>query len=96
MRSIGLVGLAVIMLIAWAFSSDRRAVSWRTVGWGLALQFGFAVFVLKTSVGIELFAWLSDGATQMMLLADTGGRFVFGRWRTRRASDSSSRSRRCR
>ena len=78
MRLIGLVGLAVIMLIAWAFSSDRRAVSWRTVGWGLALQFGFAVFVLKTSVGIGLFAWLSDGATQMMLLADTGGRFVFG------------------
>ncbi len=66
------------MLIAWAFSSDRRAISWRTVGWGLALQFGFAVFVLRTSVGIGLFSWLSDGATQMMLLADTGGRFVFG------------------
>ena len=43
----GLLGLALLLGIAWAVSKGRRSVSWRTVGVALALQFGFALLVLR-------------------------------------------------
>jgi hypothetical protein len=42
---------AVILLIAYALSTNRRAIRWSTVAWGLGLQIVFAIIVLKTSVG---------------------------------------------
>ena len=44
-----LVGLIVIMTIAYALSTNRRAIDRRTVAWGLALQIVFALLVLKTA-----------------------------------------------
>lgn len=46
-RFMGLVGVLVFLAIAWALSHDRKAIHWRTVGWGLALQMILAVVVLK-------------------------------------------------
>ena len=46
-----LVGLALILAIAYCLLVGRRAIDWRTVGWGLGLQFVFALIVLKTTVG---------------------------------------------
>ena len=46
-----LVGLIVIMAIAYALSTNRRAIDRRTVAWGLALQVLFALLVLKTDDG---------------------------------------------
>ena len=37
-RLIGLLGIAVILGVAYAMSNDRKAIRWRTVGWGLGLQ----------------------------------------------------------
>src|SRR5262245_60261674 len=48
-------GLAVILAIAYCLSSARRAIDYRTVGWGLALQFAFAIIVLKTDLGRVVF-----------------------------------------
>ena len=46
-RFMGLLGIATFVALGWAFSRDRKAIHWRTVGWGLALQWLFAVIVLK-------------------------------------------------
>jgi len=46
-RFTGLFGFVAIMLIAYAMSTNRRAIKWRPVGWGLALQIVIAIFVLK-------------------------------------------------
>ncbi len=43
----GLLGLFLLLLVAFAFSRNRRGVSWRTVGVALALQVGFAALVLR-------------------------------------------------
>src|SRR5919112_1044930 len=48
-------GLALILALAYCLSSARLAIDYRTVGWGLALQFIFAVIVLKTSAGQQAF-----------------------------------------
>lgn len=46
-RFIGLAGIAAFMAIAYALSHKRSAIHWRTVAWGLGLQWIFAVVVLK-------------------------------------------------
>ena len=77
-RFIGIAGLAVILGTAYALSLNRRAIRPRTILWGLALQFAFALFVMKTPVGIAIFGWLSRIVTEVMDQATAGGAFVFG------------------
>ena len=47
-RLISLLGLFVFIALAWAISYNRKLFPWRTVLWGLALQFIFAILILKT------------------------------------------------
>jgi CNT family concentrative nucleoside transporter len=76
-RFTGLLGLVVIVGVAYAFSRNRRAIQPRVLFWGLGLQFGFAFLVLKTP-----FAWvfkgISDAVNHMLSYADQGSQFVFG------------------
>jgi CNT family concentrative nucleoside transporter len=73
-----LVGAIVILGIAFAFSTDRRAINLRTVAWGLTLQVVFALLVLKTSAGQRVFATLGDGINKLLGFAGVGAAFVFG------------------
>ncbi|MEO6685884.1 MAG: Na+ dependent nucleoside transporter N-terminal domain-containing protein, partial [Dyadobacter sp.] len=50
-RFTGLFGIALILGIAFAMSNNRKAINYRTVGVGLAIQFGLAVFILRTDTG---------------------------------------------
>ena len=50
---LGLAGIAVIILIAVAFSSNRRAIRFRVVGAAFALQAAIALFVFKTTIGVR-------------------------------------------
>ena len=72
------MGVACLLLIAWGFSSHRRAFPWRVVAWGLGLQLVFAVFILKTAVGLWIFARLNDGVVVLLELTEVGTRFIFG------------------
>ena len=51
-RLMGIVGIAVMIAIAWALSSDRRKVNWKLIAVGVGLQATFGFIVLKTAVGI--------------------------------------------
>jgi CNT family concentrative nucleoside transporter len=75
---IGIVGLLVILGLAYAMSMDRSAIRLRTVIWGLSLQLMFALFVMKTPIGVSIFAAISDVVTELMDQAAAGGEFVFG------------------
>jgi CNT family concentrative nucleoside transporter len=77
-RAQPLVGAIVILGLAYLFSTNRRAISLRTVGWGLALQVVFAVAVLKTTAGAQLFSTLGDGFNHLVGFASVGAIFVFG------------------
>ena len=59
-------GAAVILAIAYACSTNRRAIYWPTVAWGVGLQVVFAIIVLKTSVGQQVFATLGDAITRLL------------------------------
>jgi CNT family concentrative nucleoside transporter len=71
-------GAIVILSIAVAFSTNRRAIDWTTVAWGLSLQVIFALIVLKTSVGQRVFATLGDAINKLLGFAGVGAAFVFG------------------
>ena len=77
----GVVGIFVLLGIAFALSNDRRrAVNGRILGWGLGLQFAMALFALRTRAGVRLFTFLNDLADAFVGFADSGIRFVFGDW----------------
>ena len=58
-RFTGLIGFVAILLIAWLLSTDRKAIKWRPVGWGLALQIVIAILVLKGKLIAALFAGIA-------------------------------------
>lgn len=72
------LGLALLIGVAWSLSTARRRVSWRLVGWGLALQIGFALLVLRSPVGVLAFDTLNDVVHALLGYGTEGGRFVFG------------------
>jgi CNT family concentrative nucleoside transporter len=73
-----LIGAAVILGIGYACSTNRRAINWATVGWGLGLQVVFAFIVLKTSVGQAVFTTVGGYMTKLLAFSNVGAAFVFG------------------
>ena len=73
-----IAGLALLLGIAYCLSSARRAIDYRTVAWGLALQFTFAVIVLKTEAGRTAFQVLGGAINRVLDFAFVGSSFVFG------------------
>ena len=71
-------GLLLIALIAYALSTNRKAIRLRTIAWGFSLQFLFAVIVLKTPYGQRAFEILGDRIKQLLGFATVGSSFVFG------------------
>ena len=76
-RFTGLIGVALILGIAYAMSNNRKAINYRTIGVGLALQFGLALFILKTDIGRDIFDWLGKAVQKTLSFADKGAEFVF-------------------
>ena len=74
----GLVGLLVLLLVAFAVSKGRRKVSWRTVGVALFLQFAFALLVLRWGPGKDALEWAADQVETLIGFAAEGTAFVFG------------------
>ncbi|MBP1635070.1 MAG: nupX [Acidobacteria bacterium] len=73
-----LVGLVVILGIAYLFSVNRRAIDLSTVAWGLGLQIVFALVVLETTAGQRTFQVLGRGIERLLAFAGVGSAFVFG------------------
>src|SRR5580692_1649336 len=76
-RFTGVLGLLVIVAVAFIFSNNRRAIQPRVIIWGLGLQFGFAFLVLKTPVE-RGFIVASNGVNHLLDYAAAGSAFVFG------------------
>jgi CNT family concentrative nucleoside transporter len=77
-RFTGLLGLTVFLGLAYAFSTNRRAIRWRTVAWGLGLQILFAILVIKWSYGQTILHVGSNAVTALLSHAVDGSAMVFG------------------
>lgn len=77
-RLMSLLGLAVMLAIAFAMSGARRKIRWTLVAWGVGLQLLFALLILKTSPGQWIFQGLTDAVNILLGFTEEGARFVFG------------------
>jgi CNT family concentrative nucleoside transporter len=79
---IGLLGIVVLLGIAWAVSTDRRAAvrQPRLMLWGLGLQAVLGVIALRTPLGTRFFAAANQVADAFIGFTDAGIQFVFGDW----------------
>ena len=76
--AIGIAGILVILAIAVALSTDRRAIRPRVVGAAFALQAGIAVLVLYVPWGKKVLQTLSAGVAGLLGYANEGTKFLFG------------------
>ena len=74
----GLFGLAVLIGIAFLFSNNKRAVDWRLVATGVALQIAFAALVLLVPGGKDAFEAIGHGFVRVLGFVNEGSNFVFG------------------
>lgn len=77
-RAVSVVGLLVFIAIGWALCNNRKAISWRLVGWGVALQLIFAVLILKTQPGLIVFDFARVAMVGLLDFSDLGAKFLFG------------------
>jgi CNT family concentrative nucleoside transporter len=77
-RLTGVLGIAVILGLAYLFSTDRRAIKLKTIAWGLGLQLALGLFVLRAHSGQVLFGALGSAAKHLLDFSYVGSAFVFG------------------
>jgi len=77
-RFVGILGMLTILVLAWIFSTNRRAIRMKTVAWGLGLQIVFAFLVLRWDAGRALFQWAGYKVNGLLGYAAYGANFVFG------------------
>uniref|UniRef100_A0A672QKT0 Sodium/nucleoside cotransporter n=1 Tax=Sinocyclocheilus grahami TaxID=75366 RepID=A0A672QKT0_SINGR len=71
-------GVCLFVIAIFLFSAHRTAVSWRTVFWGLGLQFAIGLFIIRTEPGLLAFEWLGKQVQIFLDYTKAGSSFVFG------------------
>ena len=77
-KLVGIIGIILLLLIAFALSNNKKAINYKTVGVGLALQILFGIFIFKVPIGQKIFLWLGAAIVKLLEFANVGGKFVFG------------------
>jgi CNT family concentrative nucleoside transporter len=76
---VSFLGLFVLAGTAWLFSTDRKIVNWRVLGWGVGLQLLVAFFIFVVPAGTRVFLWVNTAVAALLDTATAGTKFVFGR-----------------
>ncbi|MCE7056168.1 NupC/NupG family nucleoside CNT transporter [Algoriphagus sp. AGSA1] len=74
----GVFGLAVIVLVAFIFSSNRKRIDWRLVGIGILLQLVFGFLITQVPIVESAFAMVSRGFVKFLSFSRDGAAFIFG------------------
>lgn len=74
----GLLGMLVLIAIAWAFSKDRKAIAWSTVGIGLAIQLLLAIGILYVPAIQVVFEFVGKIFVKILDFTGEGTKFLFG------------------
>ncbi len=77
-RLVSLLGLGVVLLLAWLISENRRCMNWRLIASGIGLQVLLAMVLLWTSPGQAVFQAARDFITRLVEFSDAGAEFVLG------------------
>ncbi len=76
-RLTGILGVIALLGIAYLMSNNRKKISMRVVLWGLGLQLIFAVFILKTPIGLPFFNFIDKVVKKLLSFSEDGSAFLF-------------------
>ena len=77
-RFVGILGIIIIFLIAFAMSNNKKAINYKTVVTGFILQILLAIFIFKVPFGEKMFLLIGAFIRKILDFAYEGGMFVFG------------------
>ena len=77
-RMTGILGIILLLLIAYGLSNNRKQINYRTVIWGFSLQFIFAFLILRTPIGKPFFGFFDQAITRLIGFSNEGANFLFG------------------
>jgi CNT family concentrative nucleoside transporter len=77
-RFTGVIGILILLGLAYLWSNNRKAINYRVVFTGLGLQLALAIFILKVPLGQQIFYWLGKAINKLLDFSQEGGLFVFG------------------
>lgn len=72
------LGLAAMLAVCYVFSRNRKAIDWRMVAIGLAMQFALAIFILKVPGVSIVFDYVATGFRKTLDFTAAGSEFLFG------------------
>jgi CNT family concentrative nucleoside transporter len=90
---VSFAGIFVLLGVAWLLSSDRKAVDWRPVLWGTALQLLFALFIFVVPAGSKAFLLVNDAVVKVSTALRRGPASCSAAWPFRRHARETGRSR---
>ena len=74
---VGILGIFVLLGIAYILSNNKSKIDFKLVSWGLVIQFLFALLILKSPIGKPVFSYLDKIITKLISFSDAGGDFLF-------------------
>ncbi len=75
---ISIIGIFVLLGIAYLLSNNRKAINFRTVGGALAIQISIGAFILYVPVGRDALLAMADGVSKVIGYGNEGIKFLFG------------------
>ncbi len=73
----GVLGMVVLLIIAFLFSSNRKGINWKTVGLGVGFQLIIAIGVLRVPFVQAIFEWVGSLFVSVLDFTRAGSKFLF-------------------
>jgi CNT family concentrative nucleoside transporter len=77
-HAVSLVGFVIFAGLAWLFSVNRRRIAWKTIAWGVALQFVIGLIIFRLPVSQRVLLWLNNAVVVLLDASKSGSVFLFG------------------
>jgi CNT family concentrative nucleoside transporter len=74
----GIIGIAILVAIAFLFSGNKKSINWRLVITGVVLQFLAGFLILRVSFVAQIFSSVSEGFVKFLSFSEEGAEFLFG------------------
>ncbi|MFH1454670.1 MAG: nucleoside transporter C-terminal domain-containing protein [Armatimonadota bacterium] len=78
MKFVSILGLVIILFIAFLLCENKKKINFKALMWGLVLQLAFALFILKTTFGKWIFEFINKLAVKLLNFTTAGASFIFG------------------
>ncbi len=75
---ISFIGFFAFAAIAWLLSNNRRHVKWKTIAWGMGLQFALGLLIFRLPASQTIFLWLNTAVIALLDVTKNGTSFLFG------------------